>query len=315
MQATRIGHLSDVHVPAPGSMRIRDAFSKRLTGWLNFKLKREKEYDVEVLKKAVDRLIEANVDLVVISGDLSNLSFRAEYERAFAILSKFTSANVPWVVIPGNHDRYLPSSDDGTFEEIFEAHLGEPLDGGERWPRLHKLNGITIVGLNSAVPTPPFQAWGRVGEHQIAAVERAIPAILERGVPVLVAVHHHIGKAPNKAKDHERNLKDSDAVVALTEKLGAKLLIHGHNHFLDVRDVGAFRAFAASSGISNQSGFHRSAGQAAIHTVYPDSAPTHEVCFWEGASFSEWRAIEPSTDVPRSAKALQDLKAASKRLT
>lgn len=298
MKPTRIGHLSDIHVPAPGAMSLRDLFSKRLTGWLNFKLRRQKEYKIEVLDHAIQRLIDAQVDLVIVSGDLSNLSFRQEYERAKRHLSALSDAGIPWLVIPGNHDRYLATSDDGALEEIFAEHLGEPLREGCDYPWFHALEGASIVGLNSALPTPPFQAWGRVGEAQLDAVRASAARIRERGFPVVLVVHHHVGRAPNKKKDHERNLKDSDAVLALAHELQASLLIHGHNHWLDVRDIQGLRAFAASSGISSQAGVHRSAGQVAIHRFDAEGQVHHDVAFWQGDAFSAWMPIDPSTPIP-----------------
>ena len=78
---TRIGHLSDIHVPEMSAFSPRDLFNKRITGWLNFKLHRAKEYQLEVLDQAIQRLIDANVDLVMVSGDFSNLAFPQEYLR------------------------------------------------------------------------------------------------------------------------------------------------------------------------------------------------------------------------------------------
>lgn len=309
----RIGHLSDIHVPAMEAMRPRDFLTKRLTGWLNFKLHRQHEYQITVLDHAIARLIDAAVDIVIVSGDLSNLAFREEFERAHQHLSALDRAGIPWRVIPGNHDRYLASAVDGSFERIFAQNLGRPLSDNTPWPWIEELEGATIIGINSALPTPPFSAWGEVGEAQLQTLRDAKTRIQERGRPLVLAVHHHLGKAPNKKRDENRNLRDHIDLTLLAHGLGASLVVHGHNHYLDVRNYGSVRVFAASSGISSQQGFHRTAGQVAIHELDGQTV-THRVAFWEGEAFSDWRVITPETDVPASAKKAKKAKKSQRAL-
>lgn len=293
----RIGHLSDIHVPSTARMTLRDVFSKRITGYLNLKFRRQQEYDVEVLRDAVQRLIADQADAVVISGDLTNLAYHQEFERAYALLQPLSDANIPWFVIPGNHDRYLTRAIDGFMEERFADHLGEPLKDGLHYPWISVQPGATIIGLNSAVANAPFQAWGAVSSEQIEAVQQAKNRILATEQPVVLVVHHHLGKAPHKKRDHNRNLRNSDEVLRLAQDLNATLILHGHNHFLDVRDIGGVRVFAASSGISNQQGAQRRAGQVAIHTLRNGGAPEHHVAYWQGAEFGPWTKVSP-TELP-----------------
>lgn len=297
--STRIGHLSDIHVPALEPFSLADLFSKRITGFLNFKLKREKEYRVAVLEAAVQRLIDAKVDAVIISGDLTNLAYLQEFEAAHALLAPLSDAGIPWFVIPGNHDRYLAAADDGRMERVFHDALGEPLSDAP-YPWVAELDALTLVGLNSAVPTRPFHAWGVVSEPQIDALRAAGGRLAHLGKPIVLAVHHHIGRAPNKKNDATRNLRNSDEVLALARELGVALIVHGHNHFLDIQDHEGVRVFAASSGISNQAGVHRSAGQVAIHQVDDDGSVAHEVAFWMGDSFGPWTPADPETLPPKA---------------
>lgn len=290
----RIGHLSDIHVPIDFRPTARDLMGKRLTGYLNFRWRRQQEYDVTVLQAAVAALIKEQPDAVIISGDLTNLAYHQEFERAHALLAPLSDANIPWFVIPGNHDRYLSRAIDGHMERIFANQLGEALRTDDAYPWIDTRTGITLIGLNSAVPNAPFQAWGRVSDEQISAVYRAKEEILRAQQPVVIAVHHHLGKAPHKHRDHHRNLRNSDQVLQLAKDLNAALVVHGHNHFLDIRDMDGVRVFAASSGISNQQGNHRRAGQVAIHTIHPDQPPTHHVAFWQGDGFGPWQSIDES---------------------
>lgn len=290
----RIGHLSDIHVPIDFRPSLRDVFGKRLTGYLNFRWRRQQEYDVRVLESAIQRLIDARVDAVIVSGDLTNLAYHEEFERAFSLLQPLTHANIPWFVIPGNHDRYLTRAIDGFMEQLFQEHLGAPLLDTSAYPWIDTRFGATLIGLNSAVANAPFQAWGHVSQEQIDAVYRAKNRILNAEQPLVIAVHHHLGKAPHTHRDHHRNLRNSDRVLQLAQDLGASLVLHGHNHFLDIQDMNGVRVFAASSGISNQQGEHRRAGQVAIHTLHNHKTPQHHVAFWQGEHFGEWRELDPS---------------------
>ncbi len=294
----RIGHLSDIHVPAGIQPSFRDLMGKRITGYLNFKWRREKEYDPQVLQHAVKRLIEAKVDLVIVSGDLSNLAYHQEFDQANLYLSPLDHAHIPYLVIPGNHDRYLARATDGYMEALFHEHLGTPLDPPHPYPWIYEHDDATIIGLNSAVPNAPFQAWGHVSERQLRALDQLTQRLPPSPKPRIVTVHHHIGQAPHKKRDHNRNLRNSDAVLAHAKALDAQLILHGHNHFLDVRNVDGIRVFAASSGISNQHGQHRRAGQVAIHTLHQDTPPTHEVAFWQGTSFGDWIPMDEASLPP-----------------
>lgn len=302
----RIGHLSDIHVPAGVQPTLRDLLSKRLTGYLNFKLRRQQEYDVRVLQQAVARLIEEEVDAVVVSGDLTNLAYAAEFERAHTLLHPLSQAGIPYFVIPGNHDRYLARAIDGTMETLFADHLGTPLCDDDAYPWIDTQYGATIIGLNSAVPNAPFQAWGHVSDAQIHALKSAKESIAQHDQPIILAVHHHLGKAPHKKRDHNRNLRNSDQVLQLAKELNASLVLHGHNHFLDIRDMDGVRVFASSSSISNQCGEHRRAGQVAIHTLTSDAAPAHHVAYWLGEAFGPWKSVSP-TQLPPDRDALHAL--------
>src|SRR5690625_7860139 len=95
----RIGHLSDIHVPIDFRPTARDLMGKRLTGYLNFRWRRQQEYDVTVLQAAVAALIKEQPDAVIISGDLTNLAYHQEFERAHALLAPLSDANIPWLEI------------------------------------------------------------------------------------------------------------------------------------------------------------------------------------------------------------------------
>lgn len=287
----RLGHLSDIHVPDFSDLRRRHLLSKRLTGFTNYRWKRRLEYVTDVLDGAVQRLIDAQVDEVIVSGDLSNLGYPAEFRTARSHLEPLLEAGIPTWVVPGNHDRYVRSSDDGSFEATFRDMLGERIDAQRDYPWLRKRKDVRLVGVNSALATSPFMAWGRVGEAQLHAL-RSSQKLVGNAPPLVLCVHHHIGKASHKRFDYHRNLRDSDAFMKVARELGATLVLHGHNHRLDVRDVDGIRVFGIGSGISSRSDNDLTCGMVAIHDIETNGQVRHHLARWLGDRHSPWIEVD-----------------------
>jgi hypothetical protein len=49
---------------------------------------------------------------------------------------------------------------------------------------------LALVGLNSAVETPPFIASGRLGPHQLEIVEEQLAELGEEGAIRVLLIHH-----------------------------------------------------------------------------------------------------------------------------
>jgi 3',5'-cyclic AMP phosphodiesterase CpdA len=100
-------------------------------------------------------------------------------------------------------------------------------DEAPTFPYLRRRGPVAMVGLSSAVPTAPFVASGRLGRRQIAAAERLLGELSHETCFRVVLIHHppHVGGA--KAG---RNLTDAAAFEAMIARVGAELVIHGHNH-------------------------------------------------------------------------------------
>ncbi len=49
---------------------------------------------------------------------------------------------------------------------------------------------MALIGLCSAVPTPPFVASGRLGREQLDAFEGELRALSNEGLARVVLIHH-----------------------------------------------------------------------------------------------------------------------------
>jgi 3',5'-cyclic AMP phosphodiesterase CpdA len=229
----RIAHLTDIHVRDLASLRPFDLASKRLLGLANLQLRRGAEHSVEVLENAVARVVAERPDLCVVSGDLSNLGLPSEFAAARRVLSRIADAGIRIAVCPGNHDYYVSSRDPAPFERAFAPWLPEGTPGGPTsYPYVVRLDDCAVVMVSSAIVTPILCAFGEIDAPTLARIETILAQLAAERVPTMVAVHHHLGRAPNKRLDALRNMRGSAAFGAACVRHGVRLVVHGHNHVL-----------------------------------------------------------------------------------
>lgn len=232
----RIAHVSDLHVLSPRGVEWRQAlFNKRLTGYANLFLHRarvyRREYLVTVLTAAAGW-----ADHVVVTGDVTNLSFDREFEEARSLLEE-VARKVEVTVVPGNHDVYLPSVHaERRFERQFGAFLRSDLPELARdrlagpFPCVKLRGPVAIVALSSAVPRPPFVASGRVGARQLAALAEVLahPEVA-RCTPV-VLVHHPVVDGRLRLARLRDGLVDAEGLRAVLAPVARGLVLFGHIH-------------------------------------------------------------------------------------
>ncbi len=231
MQLT-IAHLSDVHLAPLRGLGPIHLNLKRTLGFANWMMRRRKVHRREAVDALVADLALQSIDHIIVSGDLVNLGLPGEHAAALEWLQRLGPPDRVSIV-PGNHDIYCKLWRDPGVER-WRAYMtsdaaGAPLvTQGERgFPYVRLLGKLAVVGLNSAIPTRPFQANGRIGAPQLAALASTLDRLHRNGLMRLVVVHHPplMGQA-----DVRRGLLDAGELEALLIKHGAELVLHGHNH-------------------------------------------------------------------------------------
>ena len=230
-----IAHLSDVHLGPIRGFTPRYWNLKRLTGYWNWHGKRRTLYQRSVLDRLVADLQAARPDHIVVTGDLVNIGLPQEHIDALSWLASLGPPDRV-TVIPGNHDIYARQRDPGTrrwaaymsSNATGQGHLS-PAGAGPvaEFPFVRRCDGIALIGLNSAVPTPPLIAAGRAGKQQLAALARVLDSTHRAGLFRLLLIHHP--PLPGQAS-RTRGLKDAAALQSLLYRHGVELVIHGHNH-------------------------------------------------------------------------------------
>lgn len=256
----RILHFSDVHVDVPASaVPMRDWLSKRLVGGLNHALRRRRHFAQAKTKlAALARFAEEErVDLALGTGDFTILGTEPELEAAASAVRPLASRPRGLIVLPGNHDLYLPDGvRDGRFGKHFDAWMGSDcpdLGPDEGWPRVRLFEDCAVVCVASARPNPePWRSSGRVPDAQLAGLRRILvdPRLNDRFV--IVATHYAPRKESGQPDSPLHGLENADALLDALSAIQRGCLLHGHIHHRYRLDLPGVRPTILCAGSTTQ---------------------------------------------------------------
>lgn len=220
-----LAHLTDAHIGPLPRVKRRELMSKRITGYINFKVGRDRTHDMDVLARLVDDMLAHRPDHIAMTGDILNIGLQAEFPLARAWLETLgTPEQVSFA--PGNHDAYVRSTL-AHLTRTFAPYCrddGAPDSARSHFPYMRVRGGVALIGLSTGVPTAPFIASGRLGPTQLAEFATMLARAKSLGLPRVVMMHH----PPVKAA--ARGLTDVRAFEETLRAHGAELILHGHNH-------------------------------------------------------------------------------------
>jgi 3',5'-cyclic AMP phosphodiesterase CpdA len=243
-----LAHLSDPHVgPLPRPPR-HELIGKRATGYLNWTRSRSRIHDMAVLEQIVADLKAHRPAHIAVTGDVSNIGLPAEFRLARSWLEKLGAPeNVSFV--PGNHDAYVRGSLPA-LARIFAPWTAGEQDRGEVYPYVRVRGEFALVGLSSAVPTPPFIAAGYLGRRQLQAAERLLLETGSRGLFRIVMLHHPPRMSVSSLG---RGLVDAYGFAEMIRRAGAELIIHGHDHRLTLGQLDTPKGLVPVVGVPSAS--------------------------------------------------------------
>ncbi len=109
-----------------------------------------------LLDRALVEVNDLAPDVVVVTGDLTNMGYRQEFREAREYLDRLTCPDV--LVVPGNHDSRNVGY--AHFERLFATR-----------ETVIRKNGVTLVGVDS---TEPDLDYGRIGRHRYPMDQRGV---------------------------------------------------------------------------------------------------------------------------------------------
>lgn len=154
------------------------------------------------------------VDLVIVTGDLTDFGSMEEYQRFRDIMAPLP---IPYRAVPGNHD------DRETMRAAFDDQDWMPKDGLIDW--IMELSDFVLVGLDTLVPG---SSHGRLDEGSLAFLKESIAS--HPAKPFLIGLHH----PPFATGIHGMDIRNLQQAAPLHDLLCAghrdARLICGHVH-------------------------------------------------------------------------------------
>lgn len=240
----RIIHLSDLHFTKP--IFPRDFWTKRMLGYLNLKLFRRGLF--RKWRIVERKLLKEHWDLLLISGDLTNLGQKLEFEQAKKLLEPYCKQG-KLVVLPGNHDRYAKESmQQDWMKKIFGQECPISAKNREHKPFfIEELQpGLLLVGLDMSKPRPLFNATGSMPKNWQAELKKALEPYQSW---VKIATGHY-PLQPTLVLHEVKNYKQ---ILSFLLQQGISLYLHGHIHHSQVVNVESIRLVNSAG----WNGYHR----------------------------------------------------------
>ncbi len=254
-----LAHMTDPHLPMAGATPS-ELFSKRILGWLSWTLRRRRNHRRTVLEAVMADIAAFRPRHIALSGDLVNISTRAEFAAAHAWLKAHAQPK-ELTFVPGNHDCYTSTAVAAGLPALAPWMGGETEQELPAFPRLRYMRNIALISLNSAYPAPWREASGRLGENQLAKLAELLPACAAKGLCRIVMLHHppmeSLATSPRKA------LKDATALMDILRRHGAEAVLYGHNHrwaHVPVRTVSGTMHILSAPSASMAPGGHKPPG-------------------------------------------------------
>ena len=161
-------HVSDFHFgdnpfgySEPGENREFSA--KRFIGWLNYQIRRKRQFSPEVRERLFEKLGKMNWDYLIITGDLTTFSLEKEFSNARKSLEPLLN-NGKVILTPGNHDRYVKSA---LNPDLLASYFNDCFpfrNNGSESDHLSIQNpgeNIIIIELDMSVPRNIFSSRGK----------------------------------------------------------------------------------------------------------------------------------------------------------
>ncbi|WP_425409209.1 metallophosphoesterase family protein [Hyphococcus sp.] len=223
--------------------------------------------DPQAAESLADQINSANVDGIIVTGDLTQAGRKSEFGQAGAYLRAFQA---PVLVVPGNHDtpvynltrRFIDPW--GRFRDHIHSNLSPELN----------INDVYVVGLNSARRANLTLDWslGRLSSRQLDEASRKLRQA-EKNALKLVAFHHPVLPGPGRAG--MAVIKRPARAISSFASAGADALLTGHAHIAraDLHETGERSIIITAAGTATST---RTRGE----------APSYNLLSWNGAELS-----------------------------
>ena len=219
--AWALAFLTDLHLTDPLQAPELPLRLKQRLGRASW-LRRRRHIHQPAVLAALAADLEAQAPRhIAIGGDLVQIGLPHEFAQAAAWLRDFAPPERV-LLVPGNHEAYVAGA-----WPAGQALWRDYLTGGQDGVVVQRRGELLLIGLSSALPSPPLLATGTLGAAQLRALAAALEQGGRDGLFRVVVLHH-----PPIAQvvSWRKRLTDRRRFAAIIARHGAGLVLHGHAH-------------------------------------------------------------------------------------
>lgn len=189
-------------------------------------------HDPRVAEGLADDLTSQTPDLVIVSGDFTQLGTEAEFRAARAFLDALP---VPFMAVPGNHDvpaRNLVRRMIDPYG-LYRKYIHEEVEP------FYEFEGIAIAGLKTSRRWRAELNWahGSISREQLRDLEARF-ALADPDALRIVVAHHPLMQPEGEVLKPMRLVRRAGLALETFARLGVRLVLSGHFHLSYVRQHG-----------------------------------------------------------------------------
>lgn len=189
-------------------------------------------HDAQLADGLAADLTSQKPDLVIVSGDFTQVGTKAEFQAARAFLDTLPA---PLFAVPGNHD--VPARN-------FVRRLLNPYGlyrhyiHDELEPFLVR-DGVAIAGIRTSRRLRAELNWahGSISRGQLSRLEQRFAGAPPDALRIVVA-HHPLMQPEDAVEKPMRLVRRADLALETFARLGVRLVLSGHFHLSYVRQHG-----------------------------------------------------------------------------
>lgn len=175
-------------------------------------------------------LVNADPELVVITGDITDRGSSRQFHRALQFLQ---SLNIQFISVPGNREVSFDAFWEWAFPRLallrYQSYFG-PKDRIVHVSEEHK---VVFFGVNSVHPLPSWP--GTMGRKKRDWLRKQ--ALDFQGYFKVLFLHHPVLPVPGSSSNWAHTFSDAGKVLKICSETGISLILQGHKHRSSVMDL------------------------------------------------------------------------------